>query len=1750
MVFAILFSTPFVAAATLAGAASIPIIIHLLNRKRYRVVPWAAMRFLLAAQKRTTRKLRIEQWLLLAIRTLLIVLLILAMVSVLSWMEPVWAKLFPSGVSANVARLGRTHRVIVIDGSYSMGRRHPDGTSFERALATAKQIVQSGNPGDGFSLVLLSAPSQTIVAGPSDNTAAVAREIDNLRLPHGNSDLAGGLAAVEKMVTQPLGKYNQREVYLLTDMQRTFFAGAALKSNRPAASSGERTGDVDLWQRVQQKASVVVVDVAREGADNLAVTNLYLGEPLALVGSLNSVTAVLHNFGTAEREQVKVNLLVGRARPEPEEGKPAGEPFSLKVLQQELVAVPAGTTGNPQTDVSVTFPITFTAPGEYVVQVKTDSDALDLDNVRSLVVTVRESVPVLLVNGKPAAEPDDQATHHLAVALNPLGATSPTAGPVSPFRPRVITEAEFGDVGLGSLDRTDCVLICDVARLSERKVEKLENLLRRGGGVIFTLGGQVDREAFNRLLYKDGTGIVPARLIGVKRAPPDQHYTLTADDEEFKTVPLAAFAGENDRPTLLGARFRQYYQVELPPKVAVRKLLSFLPPAERPQPGSAGKSLLDPAVLEWQHHRGRVILITTTVNIDWGSWPGSPAFLPFVHELTRHAALGAPPRVVSAGEPLTDYLTVRYGLDGKIATPDGREVDVTLQDQGEFAVVRFPETDQSGIYRLTLGGSPREYLFAVNVPTSTSAATASESDLGRVGPSEVEAYGQDGDVQVVTDLGQMQHKARAIPASEDAESSPRSSAGPVVARYLLLAFLALLILEMILAWRFGSARTVVPDARQGDKETRRQGARLFRLLVSLSPCLLVCLVGLTLLHEAWTGEFLGFLPSGIRDPIERWLGVAEAAPGEGTRWRLEYLPYFTGEARADRWLIFAALAGLGCLAVAIYRYERIATNVRVPGEPDRPARSLTPLAAMRLGLLFLTLIVLLPQLRLFFEREGWPDVVLLIDTSKSFGKPDDYQDDIVRKRAGELGLDWQKLAEPKIKATQERIAQLEPKAASDPEAARELANQRELLAELQSPSRLNLIKALVAGKDHDWLATLLGKRQVKVHVYECSNRAVRLAEVIDANGTDEAVSKVRDLRPLGESSQLGGAVRAVLNDFRGGSLGAIIMLTDGVTTEGEDLTQAGRYAARADVPLFLVGVGDAHEPRDLLLHDLQAEDTANVRDRHVFDVRVSVKGKIAATAVDATLSEKMKDGTLKELGPPQRVTLDPNKPVRVRLVTTPTEPGDHTYVITVPEQPDETDKTNNRVEKVVHVGEARPVKVLYIEGYPRYEFQFIKTMLEREKATNKGNKAIEINVLLCDADADFPEFDKSAIKELPGREVLFGYDAVILGDVDPRHAKLGEQNLKLLREFVREKGGGMLFIAGEQFMPQAYRDTPLADVLPIVPAGPGDAVDPKERDDLQRGLTDGYRLRLTPVGMQHPLFRLATEDADNAAVWQGLPPLHFAASGYRVKPAAEVLATHPTIFARRAPGDSDGEFHPLAVQSFVGAGRAMFFGFDETWRWRYRENQPRFNQFWQQAVRYMARTRLGRVEIRLDKQTPYRRNEPIRVTVRFPDDAPAPAADTPIKVLRERSRLRRGAEKASETLDTETLQLAKLKGSRATYEALVTRTPEGEYKFWLASPSVDGGKPQVEGRVLPPPGELDRLRMNQTELEQAARESRGKFYTLADADGLLDDLPNGTRVTLNQPRPPWPLWNHALMFLLCLGLLTTEWVLRKRRRLL
>lgn len=1667
--FAFLFSAPLTALLIAAGAAAAPIVIHLLNRNRYRVVTWAAMRFLLGAQRKNTRRMRLEQMILLAVRTLIMLLLVAAMASVMPWADAFWQRVFPhSGGAASV--IGRrTHKVLVLDGSFSMAAQAGDSSCFDKARAAAVQLCRESSSGDGFSVILMAAPARRVVPGPSDDAGKVADEIQALRLPHGNADLASTLHAVEDILRQSPAKFEEKEVYFFTDLQRSTWT--ARQSVNPAP----------MLQKIQSRARTVFVDVGEDGLSNLAVTGLTLAEPMATTTGNTSFRVAIHNYGNEPRTNVRVQLLVGRARV-----LATDPPFELRPLGGEkFVNVAAGQDAEP-----LTFVYRFPAPGEYAVQVRAEHDALDLDNVRTAVVTVKDSVPVMLVNGKPSSDLYGQATEWLRDALNPFPTGQVPFG--LPCRPKVVSIADFDDAGLGDLAPYDCVFLCDLKQLTEAETRRLEMHLRSGGGVVFSLGPQVDLELYNRVLYRGGKGVLPARLIGRQEAPEKQTFTLYADEVNFQRPPLEAFAGDKDRLALLAARFRQYIRSEPAPRSPVRKILAFMPDTSGMDRATTRAPLPvnDPALLEWTRYRGRVLLMTSTLNMDWTSWPISPSYLPMMQELLRYAVAGRlREQAVTVGDPLEEYLNVgSRGLDVAIHTPDGKAPESTrIQDRDDARVLSWSDTDISGLYRATIGNDPREHLFAVNVPTSTEADRATESNLTRTNKDELKATYPGWDFQVVRALDEVSHVGG--PAADDGAEPVAHGAGAVVARWLLLILLGLAMAEVVLAWRFGHY-SAVHGAMPPSK------AWWGRLLIGLSYLLiLVVLAGAAVLVQgAWAGDFLGFLPEGFRRSVETGLGIPPPAPGEGTRWRLEFLPYLM-DALTDPWLAGALGIAAAVLVVMVYLRE---------GRTTRPGFKIL-LAALRICLVLVVLAVLLPQLRLWFERQGWPDVAIILDDSQSMSTVDAYRDPAVAARAKQL----------------------------------------EQVAGLDSADRLQLAEALLTGGKSDWIHSLLTRQQVKVHVYHCSGRAARIADVTDPNDAQaiaDARRKIGVLKAEGGSSQLGTAVRQVLNDFRGSSLSAVIMCTDGVTTEGEDLAKVARYAAQVGVPLFFVGIGDQHEPRDLRLHDLQVDDSVYVNDRLIFEVRLTGQGYTDLT-VPLTLREKGKDLILDQ----KMVHVDPNgKPVKVRLVHRPTEPGEKTYVISVPVQPDEVQSDNNTVTRNVFVREAKLIKVLYVEGYARYEYRFLKALLERESAQDPRNKSIDLKVLLLDASDDYAHEDKSAIVEFPSKVELNQFDVLMMGDVDPADPRIAP-HLKDLADFVRERGGGLLMLAGERDNPYSYRKTALADILPI------EILRSDAPVDLER--TEFYRPQLTALGRFHPIFRFEPDEARNNQAWEHLAELYWWAGGYRAKWGAEILAVHPQARAEAsasAPGaggptPSAGGLYPLIVQQFVGAGRTMFFGIDETWRWRFREDELRYNQFWIQTVRYLSRNRQGRVRVFLDRQTPYRRGEPIKITVRFPDDAPAPDPKTAVKVVAERARRLPGGQTENET---QTLRLGKVEGSDRTFEATMTRTPEGEYRFWLSAPTVATGRPTAEARVLAPPGEMEVLRMNEAEMQRAAEKAQGHFYTLADADHLLRDLPAGTRLTLNAPQPPTLLWNHGALFALAMLLLCTEWCLRKWRHLL
>lgn len=1689
------FAVPLIAGAAALGAVGLPVLIHMLSRQRFQVVPWAAVRFLLTAQKKHKR--RIDRWLLLALRMLALLLPLLGMIAATEWAEPVWQAIRP-GQAQVAANAPRTHHVLVMDCSLSMTADDPGGTRFKRAVGQLEDMVRNANPGDGFTLVSMAGGSQAIVPGPSNDVEKVALEVRNLKPTHGTADYASAFTLVADTLARSPRNYPRRQVTIFTDLQRSAWNPTLPKPDSPPP---------DYWPRILPRADVAVVNVASDDTDNLTVANVTLADPLPLVDSPTAVLVQVQNFGKVNRQSVRVELSLLRPG--------AGDNATPVPIESRVIdAVESGKQA------SVAFVLDganrFREAGPHLVQVKlTEADGLPADDTRSLAFEVREGLPCLLVNGKPSTDPFQRASEYLQTALDPPKAKG---GFANPAKPRTVSLNEFNDPAFSDLSAVDCVFLCDVPSITPGQVARLEAHLKRGGGVVIGLGPNAvaNRDRYNELLYADGAGLLPGKILGAKTAPDAEGFLLHADEKAYTLDPLAAFRTDNARGGLITVPFRQYAQLDAPADGRARRVLSFVP-AKPPvlKPGEVA-SKPDPAVVEMPRHRGRVVVYTSTFNRDWTDWPVLPSYLPMVHELLRFAATNPDRHTARSGEPLEEFFPVTtVGLKATVYAPDGAVGDVPILAGDESGVARYPDTLLSGLYRV-VGPDKKAHLFAVNVPESTPGG-GSESDLQRIDTRRLTDLGPS--VQVVSDPAEVK-----VTTSDGGQPVlvPRKW-GSTVARWFLMLALVAWLVELWYGWHIGPARSGAIGAK-GEKTVGGIGRILWNVVGAI-PLLVAFGLLFSMGHEWVTNKPLGFLPDSWRDAVASWLGVPTAGPGEGTRWWLEgtagngfarppkdagligSLLHYIDQTVANRWVQIGAV-GLSVLGVVLL-------YVLESGGTDRRRRVILP-ALLRLAAVLLLGLVALPQLRVVFVQESWPDVVLLLDTSASMATRDRFQDPAVRAKANEL-----------------------------------LSS-----VDLPEGDRLRLAQVLLTRKDGEWLNHLLTKRQVRLHIYTMADQARLVAELNEPGDVAAGRAAVGAAVADGENSRLGDAIGAVLKSFRGGSLSAIVAFTDGVVTSGDDLTRAGREAARSNVPLYLVGLGESYDPPDLVLSDLKADDVVLKGDQLVFEARLTAKGPNPPSAVPVVLSERQGERLIERAR--QTVNVDPNgKPVPIRLVHTPDEVGEKTFVIEVPVQQGEAETLNNRVERVVLVTDSKRLKVLMIDGQPRYEYRFVKSLLERETEETKITRAMELDVLLLDASNGHWTSDKSAERlrgATPTKTQLFEYDVVIFGDVDPTQVPKANQFFNDLAEFVKAKGGGLLFIAGEHATPHKLFDTPLGELLPVTQTEAA-AKTPPPPTPVDNPLVDGYLPKLTPLGRTHPLFRFVPDEEENAKIWEGLKPFYWTSAGWRKKPSAEVLAVHPT----RLPETGDGGAnHPIVLQHFVGSGRVVLFAFDETWRWRWRSSEERFNHFWTQAVRATARSRVTRIELKTDKQTAYRRNEPIRITVRFPDDQKPPEANTAVKVqVARKPILLPGRNTPIGDSETRTITLSGVKDPKAgdaptrVYETLLPRTPEGEYVFTLVegSPTTPANRPRAEARVLPPPGERDRLEMDRAELTRAAAESRGKFYTLAEADKVIDDLPEAERVPLNDPSPLLQVWSHALLYVLIATLLGCEWWVRRRERL-
>lgn len=484
------------------AAASVPILIHLWNRRRYREVSWAAVEFLLAAVRKNSRRLLIEQWLLLALRTLLIVLLVLAVA------EPFWeahAARFAAGAPA--------HRVLVIDGSLSMLYRPTEQSRFDRAKELALQIVDQSGPGDGFTVVLLADPPQAVVASPAFDPSDVRAEIEALQPTHGRALLPAGLAMAEDLVRRAQSDFprlQQIEVCLFSDLDRATWG------------AGQKQAEAELRERagsLAKLAALTVIDVGQDRAENAAVTGLRVGDPLVVANQDVTFEAELRNFGHQARPGQAVELIVGGSQ--------------AAVQQVDL---------EPQGRASVAFHHQFDRAGPQAAEVRLADDLLQPDNHRFLALDVKDSLRVLCVDGRFGARPRGAAAY-LSVALAPQ---APPARNL--LRPDVEPETALVEVDLSAYD---AVFLCDVAQFTPNEARLLTDYLHSGGGVVLFPGPQSQLDNYNEQLGP----LLPGRLGEVSA---EGQYAL--DPRKYEHPLLAAFR-DNPRSGLTTAPVSRYVRL-------------------------------------------------------------------------------------------------------------------------------------------------------------------------------------------------------------------------------------------------------------------------------------------------------------------------------------------------------------------------------------------------------------------------------------------------------------------------------------------------------------------------------------------------------------------------------------------------------------------------------------------------------------------------------------------------------------------------------------------------------------------------------------------------------------------------------------------------------------------------------------------------------------------------------------------------------------------------------------------------------------------------------------------------------------------------------------------------------------------------------------------------------------------------------------------------------------------------------------
>ncbi|MEE9316040.1 MAG: BatA domain-containing protein [bacterium] len=668
---------------------SIPVLIHLLSRRRPVTSQFSSVKFIQLASTTVVRRFKLKQLILLILRSLILLLLTLLFARPVVRRMPLFAQV--EGVSRS--------SVILIDNSYSMGYMKEGESLFALAKKVARRILKMTKRGDRAALFLISDEVKPLVSYLTDDKQILWERLEKGTLSFRPTNLLPGISQAYKIL-QESGSPN-REIILITDLGINGWQGIDGKSIK----------------EFDPEVKFIIIDLNRELLSNVAVAKVDCRR--LTMGETSQISAKIRNYSKEKISRLFVSVYL-----EPQSKFQIGRETGEKV-GQGFVDLKGGR------ETSKDFFYNFPREGTYLGKVEIQEDSLPSDDRFYFKTEALEKIKVLLIDGHPGISSFSSETFYLTLSLSPT--TSEVSTIQSPLAVKVVTPDGFPQE---KLDDFSVIFLANVGKVTSSLRERLTNFVREGGGVVFSLGDNVNAQEYN--LNFDN--LLPAELVEVKGKSKGEREFKAIDFQDF-THPILQVFAQGKEGDLTRTRFYQYFATQVKPSAKVvlglADGLPLLIEGELPYPGA-----------------GKVLLFTSTLDRDWNNLPTKPVFLPIIQQMVRYLALST-----LREEPWGTFLVgeeIRYKLGPgelppsvEIIGPQGKKFSVIPVQKRDFSGIEFGPVEVPGIYQLSYiaDGKWNNKYLPLNLDIESN-----ESDLAKMGTREIRKLFLTTPIKIIDDL--------------------------------------------------------------------------------------------------------------------------------------------------------------------------------------------------------------------------------------------------------------------------------------------------------------------------------------------------------------------------------------------------------------------------------------------------------------------------------------------------------------------------------------------------------------------------------------------------------------------------------------------------------------------------------------------------------------------------------------------------------------------------------------------------------------------------------------------------------------------------------------------------------------------------------------------------------------------------------------------------------------------------------------